>query len=306
MKRILMAAAIIGLLTVPSMAEGFFVELDTWYAQPDNSQVFGAFKDESSSKQLWRPVSFEFDNEFTFELVFGYDFGTFGALSASYWDGYDDGIDFYTDDTQNDGHSNTYFTPGGNMWDEIFFHFETDAKQIEIAWSNSVPGKGKWTVDYTVGLRYFEYDFASWNRNWDSTDDVYKWANSESDGLGLFGGLGGNFAFTDNYSIHGGFDVAFLSGDRDVYYGREYSWATSNNKDWRNSTDETFVQYGLDLGFKFFIFQGLYGDFGYKYANWKDVATRVNYKQYGMIDDDDTYNVGWDGFYLNVGYDFGK
>ncbi len=305
MKRVLLLIAVVGLLAVPSMAQGWFIEIGDWYSKPGNAQEFGEFVDNGKSIETHEPVEFDMDHEHSWELGFGYDSGDYGVFSLTYWNGYEGDYEFFTDDSQYDGNSSTWFTPGGNNYYDMFYAFGTDAWTVDFKWTNGFGGEGKWSGEYYVGMRYFDYELSANNYNYyDSTDWVRKTWDANSNGLGFSGGVTGIFSFSDRYSVHGGFDIAFLRGDRDVDTDWDgYSWGEEMKFSYNN---ELFTQFGIDLGFKFFLTDNLYGDFGYKYSRWMDASTNLKFKEFGQVDLDESEDVTWEGFYMALGWDFGK
>ncbi len=303
MKRLLLVTVLVGLLAIPSMAEGWFVEMGNWYAKPSNGQTFGQYVDDSGSMEHHYPVEFDMGHDWTWELGFGYDTGDFGAFSVNYWNGYEDTWSYYTEGAGSDW----WFEPSGPNYDDLYHIFTTRAWQVDLKWSNTFGGDGKWSGEYYTGLRYFDYELAAYKEAYNSSSDYFRmYWDDDVYGLGFSGGLSGIFSFTDRLYLHGGMDIAFLAGNREVnVYKRDDSGGCFDDEMTYN--DEIFTHFNVDFGFKFFIYEGLYGDFGYRYASWIDTATQIEFKGGPNENDfDKTEDVNWEGFYLNLGWDFGK
>ncbi len=312
MKKILLAVMIIGLFVMPAKAEGWFVEFGTWYVQPDNSQVFGRWMDRQDTDfPIHDPRAFEFDDEeFTLDLEFGYDAGEYGVFSFYYWDGYSEDVSYQFD---NRDFSTFYFVPGG-YWDYSYFEAEMDSKLYELKWGHSLSGNDRLSGSYYVGIRYFDYELNFWNRNNDenfdplTSDYNIKTFDNEVDGWGFSGGVEGQFKFSDMFSLHGGIDLAFLRGDKEILYMfREYDNGNLDEGPTLNHTynDEIIPQMGLDIGGLFTFNDMFYGNFGYRYSVWQDVATQLpQFSNFGETEIDSAQDVNWSGFYLNLGLSF--
>ncbi len=313
MKKIIALAILVTAMCFPAMAEGFFVELGTWYVQPDNSQVFGRWMDRSDDFPIHDPVDFNFENELTWNIEFGYDTGEYGFFSFSYWDGYDESWRY--DSPMNNG--STWFVPGGSNWDWTIFEIDVDAEQYEFKWGDHFGGKNRLEGTYYIGLRYSSYELNVWNQNHDNvdfdplTDDyVIKTFDNDFDGWGFSTGISAQYEFNKKFFFFAGVDFAFVRGDEDLNYQfRYYDNGVVDEGPTMNHTykNEIVPQVGLDLGLKFFFTDSIYSNFGYKVASWQDVGAQLpRFSRFGETEIDSSQDVNWSGFYFSLGWDFGK
>ncbi len=332
MKKLVISLVVIAFLTVPFYgddSEGFFVELDSWYAQPDNSYAVGYDNpnrwenpDEENNWTGGDALRFDFDESYTLGLEFGYDTDQYGAFSVSYW-GYDeDEEELWTSPGTED-----IVSPYSHPWsdnrfgaDYLGWSGETDAQIIDLKWSNDFCGDCVFSAEYYTGLRFWDYEqksdlvvsktYGTYDPNDSNSETGIIKVKSDNDGWGFMGGLDGAYDFSDRFSLHSGLELAFLKGDSDFTYNYKalknmdgYVWWTQSTN---NREDEIFVQYSLDTGVKYSFPFGLYLDGGYKYASWVDALQKGSATAWNDTYSPDfrTQDVNWSGFYFDVGYKF--
>ena len=186
MKKYILCLAIVALMSLPVMAEGWFVELDFWYVQPDNSFLLGEFVDvDGSGDQDFTPASFDFDEDLSWDFAFGYDSDDYGIFTFSYWT-YGDNTSFFTDDS--DWEVNVDW--GFNF--DHHYNFETDAYTVDMTWGQHWGNDGGWTGTWYMGLRIFDYEFSE--TYWLEDDvfdtfDMHGRFTNETSGFGFCGGF---------------------------------------------------------------------------------------------------------------------
>ncbi len=317
MKKSLILLVVVGLLTVPSFGQlyqedtGWFVDIGTWYVQPDNSFQIAQKGDYKTNSESYDGISFDFDEGIAPQIEFGYKTGKIGDFSLSYRT-YDEDAD---EINKNTGLYELLFVADiygyVEYGDHLLYRGNTESWQTEFKWSNSFGSGNSWTGKYFLGLRAYDYSQKTYLRMEDTLIVAADWSYlTESEGLGLSGGIRGSYEFTDSVSLYGNLNIALLRADNSYKSNYKFVYDTVNRTNYSNGfpagynikeqveySDEIVTQYDLNLGVKYNIVAGLYTDTGYKFSSWENMGANI----YGFENED----IGWNGFYLNIGYNFG-
>ncbi len=286
-------------------SEGWFVELGTWYVQPDNSMVIGEVDSANLTGGIdIRRFDLTPDEELSWGFSAGYNDYDFGCFSVDYWE-YSTSEDYFVQDSNFETLS--YLDLYSEYYLNNYWAVDTDAFQAELVWGDNFEGTKKFSGNYFLGIRAFEYKY---DMNWSASggtglaDTASATLRVKSDGIGLCGGVYGDYKINDFISLNCTFDIAAVRGefDRKYYYRDDLPTVDSD----AYSTDsKVFFQYGISAGLDFKIWKNLSGDFGYKFATWEEATSNMNstvfYKDYVPQVSD----VNWSGFYFNLSYVFG-
>jgi hypothetical protein len=290
---------------------GFFVGVEATSLKPNSGSTPYVLSDPDDDFVAEGEIrSVEFDNEIAPRVTLGWMGGGGGVWYLSWWNWDDDGTD-----------SVTAMSPA-QLWD-ILYHAEyaieefegtasaragMDATIMNFGYSYPLTNNGKLSTRWTTGIRSasIEQDLDIIYAEDMGTTEVIR-RNAEAEGMGVFGGLRGNFKLSDKWMVMGGMTYSFLAGEVEAS-NLEYSGGDPNDPDADvfSERDRTFTILEAQCTLVWHPTDMLYLWLGVEYAQWSNVVDMHTFPDdvdEGFIETNTT-GVTWDGFTLGIGFTF--
>ncbi len=212
---------------------GFFVHVEGGVANPRNTDAvlatFESVEDFGGGVNMLVPIVPTWDDEFAGRLTLGYGWASGNKLSVALWSFSADQAAFGSGPASGFLHfavgppilsGGQYVGTGGSPG---FFNLSTeiDATTADLAWSRSAELSESFTVEWSLGVRYANYEETTsgvYDEDGPSSGvTAYDAAKSnEGDMFGVRGGVRGSYRLGNRYSINAGLGFSFLDGELDA------------------------------------------------------------------------------------------
>lgn len=286
-----------------SFAAGpFFVGFEANFVKPSGMPSAFAISDpDFDGDPDGSIVAGEFSNEIAPEIYFGWMTGSGGYVYFDFWQ---------FDETEQTSVTNP---TGGSLWDSIypadgaFDDYEgtalsdltIDAQKIDFVYGRNVIETDKFNLAWMGGLRYATLDY----NHTVLYEDIFLENQtvtliSETDGIGIVGGVKGQVKFNENVSLNGGARYAFLTGGSDQSTFALNPLDIDPDADVRGSLDQSWTMLEGNCVLVFKISDSFWLHAGLEFEQWNNV---VNTTLFPSNEDDgsftrDAEDVNFDGF----------